>query len=636
MVQEAKVNINIASLFTGKKAFKEADTTISKLTKNVKNLAAAAGIAFSARAVFNFAKASAKASLEASAQQQRLAQLLSVTNDASAAQVAVLTKQAEALQRIGVVSKNSITQVQSQLATFDLSISSIETLTPAILDYVTAEKGATASASDFKAMTNGLAQALNGNFASLTRTGFVLDEVTKKTISTGTESKKAAAIVKVLNSTYKGFNESLARTPSGQMVLLANASEDVRVIIGDGIVTALSMLTDGNIIKLTDAMRDLAEETSSFIVGLGVLADEGNNLLQKLGDNIAKDLSDNLPFVELEKGSINLNYALFTSFMLIRDLGNEAKDTAKALTKMMAYPDPQSGKKLDIQLKAKAKADRVALRVEKERLALEKKRLTLEKKKTAELKARAAIEKANRALDFAGTIFDLDKIQLYAALQGRITDEDRDRLNLKLLLLNAENQTGDALNKSAQEATLLSQKILMNNGLVMTYDGLIKNLAKAKNPFEGFDDYLQDLLNKLRDIQLAINNINSMGKSVNYQDAFARPNAANSYVPVSSMGNNADYMDAFARPNAANSYNSGYTAMSYNSDYQDAFARPNTANGFSGTPFGQASSSGSNTTVVNLNANWIANPQEVQDAVQNALQNANRAGNSTNYAGGIF
>jgi predicted 3-demethylubiquinone-9 3-methyltransferase (glyoxalase superfamily) len=40
MVQEAKVNINIASLFTGKKAFKEADTTISKLTKNVKNLAA--------------------------------------------------------------------------------------------------------------------------------------------------------------------------------------------------------------------------------------------------------------------------------------------------------------------------------------------------------------------------------------------------------------------------------------------------------------------------------------------------------------------------------------------------------------------------------------------------------------------
>ncbi len=59
---------------------------------------------------------------------------------------------------------------------------------------------------------------------------------------------------------------------------------------------------------------------------------------------------------------------------------------------------------------------------------------------------------------------------------------------------------------------------------------------------------------------------------------------------------------------------------------------------FVGTPFGQAggNTGATNQTVVNLNANWIANPQEVQDAVQNALQNANRAGNSTNYAGGIF
>jgi hypothetical protein len=56
----------------------------------------------------------------------------------------------------------------------------VEALTPAILDYVTAEKGATASTSDFKQMTNGLAQALNGNFSSLTRVGFVIDEKHKE------------------------------------------------------------------------------------------------------------------------------------------------------------------------------------------------------------------------------------------------------------------------------------------------------------------------------------------------------------------------------------------------------------------------------------------------------------------------
>jgi hypothetical protein len=496
MVQEAKVNINIASLFTGKKAFKEADTTISKLTKNVKNLAAAAGIAFSARAVFNFAKASAKAALEASAQQQRLAQLLSVTNDASAAQIAVLTKQAEALQRIGVVSKNSITQVQSQLATFDLSISSIETLTPAILDYVTAEKGATASASDFKAMTNGLAQALNGNFASLTRTGFVLDEVTKKTISTGTESKKAAAIVKVLESTYKGFNEELAKTPSGQMQLLANAADQARVTIGEGLVEALSNLSDGNVKSLAGWMDDLAESTKEVIIGIGLIIDKINNI----------------PGMEFLKNNFKIEYIPVIGGWIgyARELAREyEKLKSAAPSSILDNGAPNKSMLLGIrtQIAISNKAAKLARKSERASLKLEKQRLTLEKKKTAELKARAAIEKANRALDFAGTIFDLDKIQLYAALQGTITEDDRNRLNLKLLLLNAENQTGEALNKSAQEATLLSQKILMNNGLVMTYDGLIKNLITAKNPFEGFDAYTAAVLEQIRQIQLALDNL---------------------------------------------------------------------------------------------------------------------------------
>jgi hypothetical protein len=43
-------------------------------------------------------------------------------------------------------------------------------------------------------MTNGLAQALNGNFASLTKTGFVLDDVTKDLIKNGTEAERTAAI----------------------------------------------------------------------------------------------------------------------------------------------------------------------------------------------------------------------------------------------------------------------------------------------------------------------------------------------------------------------------------------------------------------------------------------------------------
>jgi hypothetical protein len=77
-------------------------------------------------------------------------------------------------------------------------------------------------------MTNGLAQALNGNFASLTKTGFVLDEVTKDLIKNGTEAERAAALVEVLDSTYKGFNASLRKTTSGQLIALTNAAQDAQ------------------------------------------------------------------------------------------------------------------------------------------------------------------------------------------------------------------------------------------------------------------------------------------------------------------------------------------------------------------------------------------------------------------------
>ena len=575
MAQEAKVNINIASLFTGKKAFKEADTATAKLTKSVKNLAAAFGVAFAARSIINFAKSSVKASLEAAAQQDRLARLLEVTNDASAAQIAILTRQSKALEKLGVVSATSITQVQSQLATFDLQILTINKLTPAILDYVTAEKGASATTADFKAMTNGLAQALNGNFASLTRTGFVLDDVTKELISTGTESERAAAIVKVLDSTYKGFNRSLRDTPAGQFIVLANAAERAKVIIGDGLTVAVKQaFGGGDVEKAADNMESLAFWVSATIQGLGILIGGAAKLVintEKL-----------TPGAQVEKAKA-------------AKLGNTPFDP-------MAMKVQDLTPTFMALVKAQQKAD---LLYRRKVIKLEKEALTLEKKKTAELKARAKLEKANRALDMAGTIFDLDKIQLYAALQSKITDEDRDKLNLKLLLLNAENQTGAALSKSAQEATILSQKILMQNGLVMTYDGLIKNLAKAKNPFEGFDEYTKGVLESIRRIQLALDNLQ---------------------MPV--MGT-FDITGPFNKRGGIGTTPYGPMALppdtNLSSDPNDfQFIKDKNA-------FQQAMIL--NETTVNVNASYIANPQEIQDVVQNAIQNANRAGNSTNYAG---
>jgi hypothetical protein len=499
------LGIGIGAEYKGRAAFQQAETATQKLTKSVRNLAGAFGIAFGARAVGNFAKASLKAFQENEAQQFRLARLLEVTNNASAAQINVLTRQADALEQLGVVSAGSITQVQSQLATFDLQILTINRLTPAILDYVTAEKGAAATADDFKAATNGLAQALNGNFASLTKTGFVLDETTKKLISTGTESERAAAIVKVLESTYKGFNRSLRETPEGNFVLLANAADDARVIIGEGLTKAItSAFGGGDIGEATKTLKDMSGVVSDIIQGLGTMT----GWLVKIG----------------KWSAANSNKAI-------------AAREAKANTPF----DPMSMKVQDLTpafmqlVKEQKKADAASAKLEKARLAREKAR-------TEELKKQNLLKKANALLDKSESVFNMDLIQNTAALQGKVTEDESLRLKLQreILLGNA-----DAAAKLSQELISV-QLAAMMAASVDPFGNYAKSALEAMKA-------LQQLRSGLAGLgtsqiitgaeQLSIDYAAALADAVDpefamldgilgYQDAFARPNAGAGFTPT--------------------------------------------------------------------------------------------------------
>jgi hypothetical protein len=73
MAVDPSVRIDIAAEFTGKKAFKQADTSTAQLSKNVKNLAKTFGVAFSATRVLAYAKASVKAAAADQKAQQQLA-----------------------------------------------------------------------------------------------------------------------------------------------------------------------------------------------------------------------------------------------------------------------------------------------------------------------------------------------------------------------------------------------------------------------------------------------------------------------------------------------------------------------------------------------------------------------------------
>jgi hypothetical protein len=194
----------------------------------------AAAIAFGA-----YAKRGLEAAIETEAAQSRLATLLRNTGMATEDQIKGLNAQAAALGKVGVATGSNITVLQSQLATFDLSADAIRTLTPAIVDYVIAEKGAAATAGDFQSAANGLAQALQGNFGALSRVGFVLDDTTKNMIANGTEAERAAALVDVLSSTYGGFNEKALETAEGGLQALRNKFADVQETVGAALLPSL-------------------------------------------------------------------------------------------------------------------------------------------------------------------------------------------------------------------------------------------------------------------------------------------------------------------------------------------------------------------------------------------------------------
>jgi hypothetical protein len=99
--------------------------------------------------------------------------------------------------------------------------------------------------------------------------------------------------------------------------------------------------------------------------------------------------------------------------------------------------------------------------------------LNSQKKLTAEQKKQAALKKA-------GTIFDLEQINLIAALKGKLSDEERNRVLLQLALLT-DNVT---------EAQRLTKEIALAQGLGIKLANDLSSIKPAANPFAAWSGYL--------------------------------------------------------------------------------------------------------------------------------------------------
>jgi hypothetical protein len=130
-------------------------------------------------------------------------------------------------------------------------------------------------------------------------------------------------------------------------------------------------------------------------------------------------------------------------------------------------------------------AEALAVKRAKELAALQTKQVKSQKALTDEQKKQAALKKA-------GSIFDLEQVELIAALKGKLSDEDRKRVELQFALI-----TGNT-----KEAQALTYEIAKAQGLGERLAGYLASLPDAKNPFASWEAYLDMLAKKAQSIAI--------------------------------------------------------------------------------------------------------------------------------------
>ena len=360
--------INIASQFTGKKAFKQADTATEKLNKSVKKLASAIGLAYGTTAVIAFGKASVRAAAADQKAQQQLALALKnvgLGRDASSSEAYIQRLQSE----FGIVD-DKLRPAYQTLAVATRDTEQSQKLLNLALD-ISASTG-----KELSSVTAALSKAFLGNNTALSKLGVGISKADLK-------AKSFDDVVGQLTTTFAGSATAAANTFQGSIDKLGVASSNVKEIIGTGLIDALKNLgQDTSISELATNMEKTATYLADVIRGVGVLSSKLKDIPVLGGLNVGM-----IPIV----GSY---------IELLRKAGTKTADLASSDNAHLK--SLQNSFKITTKTVAASKA--------------------LTKESAAQLKAarlKNAVDKANAALGAGADVFDMDQIQVAAALANQ-------------------------------------------------------------------------------------------------------------------------------------------------------------------------------------------------------------------------
>jgi hypothetical protein len=423
------VSIRIGASFVGKNAFKQAENATDRLGKQAKKLAGSLGLAFGGQAILAYGKKAVQAAAADEKAQKQLALALKnvgLGRDAAASEDYIQKLQSE----FGIVDDKLRPAYQTlAVATKDTALS--QKLLNLSLD-ISASTG-----KDLGTVTSALSKAYLGNNTALSKLGVGISKADLK-------AGKFEDIISQLETTFAGSATAAANTFQGSIDKLGVASANASEIIGTGLIDALKGLGDENSVEdLAKSMEDAALYTADVIRGIG-------KLIEKL---------KGLPGV----GSLDIG--------MIPIIGSYLEILRKSGAAASQGGFPQ-GPPAEYQAAADARARAEALAAEekarKAAAAAAAKLAALQKKS---LKAQQDALKLGKAK----SIFDLQKIQIEAALKGKISEEDR----IRLLLMKAIEE--ENIDKIVKYQKLLDQAkkdtIALTNALngIRPMDDVFKN-----------------------------------------------------------------------------------------------------------------------------------------------------------------
>jgi hypothetical protein len=423
--------IDLAAEFTGRKAFNDAGKSTSSLEKSVKSLGRTFAVTFGTAAVLAYGKASVKAAAADQKAQQQLALALKnvgLSRDAATAEGYIQRIEKE----LGIVD-DKLRPAYSNLVIATRDYNETQRLMGIAMD-ISANKG-----KDLELVSSALAKAYLGNNTAL---GKLNIGISKADLA----SKSYKEITDELAITFAGSAKLSAESFAGSIDKLSIASNNAKEVIGTSLINALAAFSgkkgvDGAV----SSIDKLASGISSTVTGTAYLVKE---------IKIAK------PILVGAGVAIMLAWApwftaITAAVALVGYIGNALK--ANAGFQGMGNVAMTGGSNMDTQRADKAAAAK-AVAAGKAAAAA--------KIKADKLAAAAKIKADKNAADNAaklakaGAMFDLDKIQIEAALKGKITDEETLRLQLQRAILNEDATLADQLQKkleASQRATAALQ-----------------------------------------------------------------------------------------------------------------------------------------------------------------------------------